>query len=271
MKTKKWIILLCALVLTMNTAQAQCTLKNTAFNSGEYLTYNLYFNWQFVWVKVGIASMSTVKSTYKGQEAFRTSLLTRGNGKLDAFFTMRDTLLVYTTTDLVPLYFRKGAKEGDHYTIDEVHYSYTSDRCNLRMFRKKDDKPGKWTSAGDSRCLVDMLNLFVRARSFDNSKWQPGYTLKQPVADGDGIAEAKLQYKGKETVKGDNGVKYRCLKLTYTEYSKRKQKWRDIATFFVTDDPNHIPVRIDLELNFGSAKAFVTSIKGNRSPITSAK
>ena len=91
------------------------------------------------------------------------------------------------------------------------------------------------------------------------------------MADGDGIAEAKLQYKGKETVKGDNGVKYRCLKLTYTEYSKRKQKWRDIATFFVTDDPNHIPVRIDLELNFGSAKAFVTSIKGNRSPITSAK
>ena len=27
------------------TAQAQCTFKNTAFKSGEFLAYNLYYNW----------------------------------------------------------------------------------------------------------------------------------------------------------------------------------------------------------------------------------
>ena len=56
------VILLLAVGVTTSTAQ--CKFRNTAFKSGEYLSYNLYFNWKFVWVKVGNASMSTVESRY---------------------------------------------------------------------------------------------------------------------------------------------------------------------------------------------------------------
>ena len=41
----------------MLTAHAQCGTENTAFKSGEFLSYDLYFNWKFVWMKVGTASM----------------------------------------------------------------------------------------------------------------------------------------------------------------------------------------------------------------------
>lgn len=50
MKNFKTYITAVLLLLTLHSA-AQCTFKNTAFNSGEYLTYNLYYNWKFVWVK----------------------------------------------------------------------------------------------------------------------------------------------------------------------------------------------------------------------------
>lgn len=33
-------------------ANAQCEAKNDAFQSGEHVMYDLYFNWKFVWVKV---------------------------------------------------------------------------------------------------------------------------------------------------------------------------------------------------------------------------
>ena len=59
----------CSLMVTP--AKAQCGIENTAFKSGEFVGYDLYFNWKFVWVKVGTASMSTVTSNYKGQDAFR--------------------------------------------------------------------------------------------------------------------------------------------------------------------------------------------------------
>ena len=32
------------------TAFAQCGIANTAFKSGESLTYDLYFNWKFIWM-----------------------------------------------------------------------------------------------------------------------------------------------------------------------------------------------------------------------------
>ena len=87
---------LCLFVLMPLKGSAQCGTENTAFQSGEFLSYDLYFNWKFVWVKVGTASMSTVQSNYKGQKAFRSSLITRGNSQLDNVFVMRDTLLCYT-------------------------------------------------------------------------------------------------------------------------------------------------------------------------------
>ena len=70
---------------------------------------------------------------------------------------------------------------------------------------------------------------------------------------------AKLIYRGKKTVKADNDQKYPCLILSYVEKEDGKDK--EIVRFFVTDDQRHIPVRLDLFLRFGSAKAFLSNIK----------
>ncbi|MBP5386850.1 MAG: DUF3108 domain-containing protein [Prevotella sp.] len=265
-KTAFLLIMLAALLPT--TLKAQCPLENTAFSSGEYLSYNLYFNWKFVWVKVGYASLSTVSTKYKGQQAFRSSLITRGNGKLDKFFIMRDTLLGYVTPTLSPLYFRKGAEEGDRYYVDEVWYDYTGGKCKLKMHKQNHDKTHENSEKTMDQCVYDMLNLFTRARNFDPTGWQKGHTLKFPMADGSGVLTGYLRYNGREKVKGDNGVSYNCMKLTYMEWSEKKKKYREFATFFVTDDKNHVPVRIDITLNFGNAKAFVTTMKGTRNPLT---
>ncbi|MGN1229938.1 MAG: DUF3108 domain-containing protein, partial [Prevotella sp.] len=56
MNRKFFAILLVALLGMTSQAKAQCGIENTAFGSGEFLTYDLYFNWKFVWVKVGTAS-----------------------------------------------------------------------------------------------------------------------------------------------------------------------------------------------------------------------
>lgn len=68
-------------------------------------------------------------------------------------------------------------------------------------------------------------------------------------------------------MKADNGKKYRCVELSYLEYEDRK--WKEIVRFYVTDDQNHVPIRLDMFLKFGSAKAFLTSMKGVRNPISS--
>ena len=76
-----------------------------------------------------------------------------------------------------------------------------------------------------------------------------------------------LEYKGKTTIKADNGHKYRCLQLSYKEREDNKEK--EIVRFFVTDDANHVPVRLDMFLKFGSAKAFLVGAKGVKTPMKS--
>ncbi len=241
-------------------AKAQCTFRNTAVKDGEFISYNLYYNWQFIWVKAGTASMSTVETVYKGKKAFRSSLITRGNGRLDDFFVLRDTLLGYTTTDLAPLYYRKGAREGDRYTVDEAFYSYPNGNVSVKLHRQKNSGEHVWATKTPDYCVYDMINLFQRARSFDPTNWKKGFVVNLDITHGVKLSKAKLKYKGKETVKADNGKKYECLKLSYVEVNE-DGKEKEIACFFVTDDSRHIPVRIDLFLRFGSAKAFLTSIK----------
>lgn len=267
MKHLRIILLFVLSAVTFVMATAQCRMKNTAFKSGEFLSYNLYYNWKFVWVKAGTASMYIVQSNYKGQPAYRASLTTRGSEKVDNMFILRDTLLCYSTTDLAPLYYRKGAKEGKRYTVDEVWYSYADGKCNIRQSRLHGNGKRESRKFTSDECVYDMMNIFLRARSFNPDNWKAGYVVNFPIADGNGTDPAQLKYKGKKTIKADNGQKYRCLELSYME--KSKGKWKEIARFFVTDDANHVPVRLDMFLKFGSAKAFLTNMTGLRNSVTS--
>lgn len=62
--------------------------------------------------------------TYQGKPCFRSNLISVSNRQVDFFFKMRDTLTCITSSRLEPVYFRKGAEEGDRYTVDEVWFSY---------------------------------------------------------------------------------------------------------------------------------------------------
>ncbi len=266
MKQLRNYILTVLLLFTFG-ASAQCTFKNTAFNSGEYLSYNLYYNWKFIWVKAGTASWYTVSSTYNGIPAYRASLTTRGNSKVDNYFVLRDTLLCYNAKDMTPLYYRKGAREGKRYTVDEVFYSYPNGNCKVRQHRINTEGKSAWKDYTSNECLYDMMSIFLRARSFNPESWKKGQVVNFPIVGGDSHNPAKIVYQGKKVIKADNKIRYNCLELTYYEYEDGQ--WKKIASFFVTDDQNHIPVRLDMFLKFGSAKAFLTSMRGIRSKITS--
>ena len=46
-------------------------------------------------------------------------------------------------------------------------------------------------------------------------------------------------------------------------------KENELIRFFVTDDDNHMPVRLDMHLSFGSAKVYLRSYQGVRNKLDS--
>ena len=249
------------------TSTAQCGIENNAFKSGEELAYDLYFNWKFIWVKVGTAEMDTKMAKFEGKDAWKSYLITRGNPKLDKFFVMRDTLLSYCNPDLSPLYFRKGAKEGDSYYVDEIWYSYPHGNCQLKKHRITSSGEHLWKTTTYKSCIYDMMSIFLRARNFDASKMKKNETIPMPVSDAMGLSNSWLEFRGRENYKmSDTKEKFRCLVFSFYERDNGKSK--ELLRFWITDDQNHIPVRLDMFLSFGSAKAYLKSYRGVRSPMT---
>ena len=263
----KRLIFICMVCFWALNGYAQCAAKNDAILPGEHLTYELKFNWKFIWVSAGKAQMDLKSTTYQGKPCYKTELLSVSNKKVDLFFKMRDTLTCITTERLEPLYFRKGAEEGNRYTVDEVHFSYKNGKCIVDQQRMRPGHKPFVKKDTLNECVYDMLSILLQARSFDPTFYKKGDKIFFPMATGKKVEEQTLIYRGKENFKAENGVKYRCLVFSLVEYEKNKEK--EVITFYVTDDKNHLPVRLDLYLNFGSAKAFLETVEGNRHPLTS--
>ncbi|MDE6688663.1 MAG: DUF3108 domain-containing protein, partial [Prevotella sp.] len=174
-----------------------------------------------------------------------------GNDKLDNLFVMRDTLLSYCTErNLTPLYFRKGALEGKRYYVDELWYSYPQNNSKVKMHRIDADGKQHWQEEEYTDCIYDMMSIFLRARNFDASNLSKNDLIPMPITDAKRATNSWLKYLGKENFKieGSN-QKFRCLVFSFIEREENKDT--ELIRFYVTDDPNHIPVRLDLNLSFG--------------------
>lgn len=262
------IIFIAFVFLGYQTANAQCTAENTAFLPGEELSYDLFFNWKFIWVNAGTATMDIVQTKWEGKPALRGHLITRTSNKLDRFFMMRDTIRSIVTENMTPLYYKKGANEGGRYYVDEVWYSYPSGKTHLRQ--RYQDREGKVTEKtyDSPSCLFDMMSMLMRSRSFKAESFRKGEKMKFPMADGHKVENITLIYRGRENFRmKSSGITYRCLVFSLVEFPEGKEK--EIITFYISDDDNHIPVRLDLFLRFGIAKAYLSKTKGLRHECTS--
>ncbi len=249
--------------------KAQCAARNESFKSGEQVMYELFFNWKFVWLKAGTASLTTFSMPYKGKPAFRINLLAESSSRWDFVFRMRDTLTCIVTDKLEPIYFRKGAEEGKRYYVDEAWFDFKGEKSYVTQKKYK-----SWTGEmietkqEESRCVYDMLSILAQARSFDPSQYKKGDRIVFSMVTGTKVEDQILIYRGKKEVKAENDTTYRCLVFSLME-KKKDGKEKEIITFFITDDWNHLPVRLDLNLNFGTAKAFLKSVRGNRHSLNS--
>lgn len=259
---KTILILLCGWFAIMAT-RAQCAAQNEAIQAGEELVYDLKFNWKFIWVAAGQAKMDMQAITYQGKPCFRSNLISVSNKQVDFFFKMRDTLTCITSSRLEPVYFRKGAEEGDRYTVDEVWFSYKNGKCiadQRRMRRERDTVKSKDQS---DECIFDMLSILMRARSFDVSDYKVGDKILFDMATGTKVEQQTLIYRGRKNFKAENGVKYRCLVFSLVEYKKGKEK--EVITFYVTDDKKPFAGAFGFIFEFWFGKSISERDKGESS------
>lgn len=248
-------------------AMSQCAMKHDGFSAGEKITFDLSFNWKFIWTKAGEATLTFAKSTYNEEPAYRIDLIAAGNKTADTFYKLRDTLTSYVSERMEPLYYRKGAIEGKRYWVDQAYFSYEDGVSHVKQIRTRDGEVTEYENS-DSRCIYDLLSVIIWARFMDIDDLTKGTRIQAPVATGRRVQEQTLIYHGKEIFQAESGIKYNSLKFSLVEKDK-DGKDKDVIVFNITDDLNRIPIRLDLFLKFGAAKASAMDISGNSYPFTS--
>ena len=264
-------ILLLITLLPLGLSAQTCEVENTAFKAGESVRYDLYFDWGIIWKKVGYATFTTDKTIYNNQPAYDIRLMAIGSKEADMLFKLRDTLQVYMSERLEPLYYKKAAEEGSYYSVDEAWYSRENGVSKVHQLRTRpgvaDFEPQE-SDTDDSRCIYDMLSIIARARNFPTSHFVKGKETTLPLAPGRKVEDETLICLGDMVIKAKNGKKYACKGFSLFAFDKDGDK-KEILRFYITDDANRLPIRIDFYLKIGSAKAYLKEVTGNAHPLAS--
>ena len=255
----KRILPLILLALSLH-GHAQCPAVEGLLTDGEEVRYELFFNWKFIWIKAGDATLTTRRTTYAGDPAYESTLLASTNARADLIFRLRDTIRTVVTPEIVPLYFVKRCDEGKEMIYDRAWFDYGDGVCTARQVKVYGDGRVRETTHDDSRCIYDMVSLLLYSRSFDTDSLTVGDRMQYPMVTGVKVEEQQLVYLGKEEVETLSGESCRCQVFSLVQKRRNKRGHlvdSEVVRFYATDDERHLPIQLDLILKFGAAKAKI--------------
>lgn len=257
-----------ALLFTIQNSVAQ---EEIPFQNGEELKYDVHFKYGLIAMKNGSATYRLTTTAYNQKPALKSSLSFRTSSFFDKVFKIRDTLEAYATIpNLKPLYHTRSVNEGNYSFREEIIYNKHHASCTeVNIKRIKDEQVTIDTLMSVQNVGYDMLNIFLFVRSFDYSRMRLNDSFNVSIFFGKSKQNVVIRYEGQTVIEKSQTLKYKALLLSidvadevFTESAKAMHVW-------ISDDENHVPLKLRANLKIGAAEAFLTSHKNLKYPLTS--
>jgi hypothetical protein len=245
------ILTIACFVLLAYMVQAQKTvnsLPNTAYQQGESINFVMYYGF----INGGTVNGKVTKEVLEGKEVFHASVTAKTTGLADVIFKVKDIYDSYLdqVTGL-PFKSVRNIHEGSYKYYNEVLFDRTNNVVNSQ-------RSGMHKVPENIHDIVSCLYYF---RRLDFTKYKEGDIINIQTYFGDEIFPVNLRYRGKETIKTGIG-KIPCLKFAPVTEVGRVFATEDDMLIWISDDANHVPIRIRLEMKVGSVKCDLTDYTG---------
>ncbi len=235
-----------------------CGIKNTAFKDGEVVTMKVYYNAAGAFIGAGEATFTTTLDKFNGKAVYHCV----GEGKtysfFDNFFKVRDRYESYIdTANLTPYKFIRNIDEGGYKKYNNVTFNQSAGTAVSTNGVYKVTK-----------CIQDVVSAVYYARNIDFSKYKKDDKIPFDMFLDDEVFHLYIRYIGKEKIKTRygkfNAIKFKPLlvKGTIFEGGEKMNAW-------VSDDPNHLLLRVESPIAVGSIKVDMMGYKNLRYPLTS--
>lgn len=243
------------------TAMAQtdfCNSKNISYQNGERLTFHAYYNMGFIWIYAGNCIFTTTATEYNGRKAYYIAGDGRTAKSYEWFYKVRDLYETYIDQEtLLPLRFIRNVSEGS--------LKYKHDAAFNRTAQQVTDN-GRTFSI--TQCTQDVLSAVYYARNIDYSKYNPGDRIPFDMFLDDKVYPLYIKYMGKERIDTKFGV-FNAIKIVPLLIEGTIFDGGEKMTVWVSDDKNHIPLRVSSPVVIGSVKADLMQYEHLRNPFTS--
>ncbi len=258
---KKIILVWVAIFFTTIEAKAQkdfCVNPVMSFQGGERLSFRVYYNMGALWINAGNVVFSINNEIIDNHKVYHVI----GDGKTaksyDLFFKVDDRYQTYIDEEtMLPYKFIRKVNEGG-FKID-----------NTVVFDQKKKKAVSDTSVFTiPKNTQDVLSAIYFARNIDYSKYKPGDKIPFNMFLDNKVYPLYVKYIGKEKIKTKMG-EYNAIKLVPLLIDGTIFKGGEKMVIWITDDNNHVPLRVSSPILVGSIKVDLLNYENLKHPFSS--
>ena len=232
------------------------SFSQKAFQDGEWFKFRIHygpFNASYATIDVREASLNNKKVYH---------IVGRGKstGLLHLFFKVDDNYETYIDKRTgLPYRFIRKIDEGGH--TKDLQIEFDQEKNKALVIDKKHNENTTYTTEDN---VHDMLSAFYYVRNdIDPQNLKFGDEIHLNMFFDKENHDFKLKYLGKEVLTTKFG-KIATLKFRPYVMAGRVFKEQESLTFWISDDKNKIPIKIEADLAVGSLDADLDEFKGLR-------
>ena len=235
-----------------------CGIRNTAFLPNEILTYNVFYSVIGLYVNAGTATFTTTLEKLNNKPVYHLVGEGHTNSNYDWIFKVRDRYESYVDTmHLLPQKFIRNVDEGGYKKLENVTFDQQN---NIATSTKGSYKV--------PNCVQDVISAVYYARNIDFNRYKVDDKIPFSMFLDNQVYDIYIRYLGKEVVKTRygkfNAIKFKPLLVKGTIFEGGEK-----MTVWVSDDRNHIPLRIESPIVIGSVKVDMMQYRNLRYPLSS--
>ena len=251
------LLLLSIFTFKNNADNALCNQTNTAFITGEKIKYTIFYNVIGLYVNAGKTDFTIHSSNWNGAEAFTFSANGKSNIRYDWIFKVRDKYeSIVDSKTLLPYQFTREINEGSFHHKETLLFNQKNKTVNneIDVYKTAD-------------CTYDVLSAIYAARNFNyknsviNDKIYLNFFLDKE------LYPSYFKFLGSEIITTRYG-KFKAIKLAPLLVKGSMFEGGEKMTIWVTDDENHIPVRIQTPIIVGNIKVDMVGFENLRYPLS---
>ncbi len=245
----------------------QCSISNTSFQAGEEFVFEIYYNWNFVWLSAGEV---VFKVEDKGDQ-YHLSAHGSTYRNYEWFFKVRDKYDTYVDKEtLLPAVSVRDILEGRYTLYDKI--TFDNEKKIARSLRGKSKETAKVTEYPIESCMHDILSIVYFSRNLDFDNMAEGASFPIKIFVDKETWPLKVTYKGKDEKKKIKKLgKFRAIQFSPEVISGNVFREGTEMNVWISDDGNKLPLLIESPVSVGSIKAVLKSYKGLRHELTSKR